>query len=209
MPTDDCVEIEADQQRAMARILALVQALAPLDRQVILLYLEGIDATAIGDVTGLSAGNVATKIHRIKRFSGSAFTKEDTVHNEPPVPGLHALWQNQRAEGDRVSAEDTRRKSERLQQIARRRITAFYLMGAGNAGIPLALMWFLPELRLALGYLVATAVVLVSYVRRRGALLTLPPPRRRRRGWRSSASSSGANGISDETARAGLPSGRR
>ena len=41
------------------------------------------------------------------------------------------------------------------------RIMAFYLMVAGNAGIPLALMWFLPELRFALGYLVATAVVLV------------------------------------------------
>jgi hypothetical protein len=97
------------------------------------------------------------------------------VHNEPPVPGLHALWQNQHTEADRVSADDIRRKSERLQDTARRRIMAFYLMAAGNAGIPLALMWFLPELRLALGYLVATAVVLVSYVRRRSALLTLPP----------------------------------
>src|SRR4051812_29897454 len=73
MPTDDLVEIEADQQRAMERILALVQALAPLDRQVILLYLEGIDAAAIGDVTGLSAGNVATKIHRIKKILGHRF----------------------------------------------------------------------------------------------------------------------------------------
>jgi hypothetical protein len=97
------------------------------------------------------------------------------VHNEPPLPGVHALWQSQHAEGERVSAEDIRRKSERLQQTARRRTTAFYLMGAGNAGIPLALMWFLPELRLALGYLVVTAVVLVSYVRRRSAFLTLPP----------------------------------
>ena len=40
--------------------------LKPLDRQLMLLYLEGIDAASIGEVTGLSSGNVATKIHRIK-----------------------------------------------------------------------------------------------------------------------------------------------
>jgi RNA polymerase sigma-70 factor (ECF subfamily) len=44
----------------------LIQRLKPLDRYVILSYLEGLDATSIGDITGLSPGNVATKIHRIK-----------------------------------------------------------------------------------------------------------------------------------------------
>jgi RNA polymerase sigma-70 factor (ECF subfamily) len=44
----------------------LIQRLKPLDRQVILSYLEGLDAASIGEITGLSAGNVATKIHRIK-----------------------------------------------------------------------------------------------------------------------------------------------
>jgi RNA polymerase sigma-70 factor, ECF subfamily len=38
----------------------------PLDRQVVLLFLEGVDASGIAEVTGLSPGNVATKIHRIK-----------------------------------------------------------------------------------------------------------------------------------------------
>jgi RNA polymerase sigma-70 factor (ECF subfamily) len=33
-----------------------------------LLYLEGEQAASIGEVTGLSAANVATKIHRIKRL---------------------------------------------------------------------------------------------------------------------------------------------
>ena len=42
--------------------------LKPLDRQLMLLYLEGMDATCIGEVSGLSPGNVATKIHRIKRI---------------------------------------------------------------------------------------------------------------------------------------------
>jgi RNA polymerase sigma-70 factor (ECF subfamily) len=70
MPAADDGRIEADQQRAMQQILRLVRTLAPIDRQVILLYLEGMDASGIGDVTGLSAGNVATKVHRIKKILG-------------------------------------------------------------------------------------------------------------------------------------------
>jgi RNA polymerase sigma-70 factor (ECF subfamily) len=55
-----------DAIRALERLQALVHRLKPLDRQLMLLYLEGVDAASIGEVTGLSAGNVATKIHRIK-----------------------------------------------------------------------------------------------------------------------------------------------
>ena len=56
----------ADRGQALGRLLSLIQRLKPLDRHVILLYLEGLDAASIGEVTGLSPGNVATKIHRIK-----------------------------------------------------------------------------------------------------------------------------------------------
>ena len=57
---------DTERRMDMARLLALIHKLAPLDREVMLLYLEDLDAAAIGDVTGLSARNVATKIHRIK-----------------------------------------------------------------------------------------------------------------------------------------------
>ena len=40
--------------------------LKPLDRQIILLYLEGEQAASIAEVTGLSPVNVAAKVHRIK-----------------------------------------------------------------------------------------------------------------------------------------------
>jgi RNA polymerase sigma-70 factor (ECF subfamily) len=73
MPADERSESHADQQRAMKQVLGLIHALAPLDRQVILLYLEGMDAAAIGDVTGLSPGNVATKVHRIKKILSQRF----------------------------------------------------------------------------------------------------------------------------------------
>lgn len=56
-----------DEARARARLIELVHRLKPLDRQIVLLYLEGVDAAAIGEVAGLSATNVATKIHRVKK----------------------------------------------------------------------------------------------------------------------------------------------
>ena len=39
----------------------LIHSLKPLDRQVVLLYLEGLDAASIGEVTGSSPGSIATK----------------------------------------------------------------------------------------------------------------------------------------------------
>ena len=56
----------AVRRDALDRILALIHRLAPPDRQVMLSYLEGMDAASIGEITGLSASNVATKVHRIK-----------------------------------------------------------------------------------------------------------------------------------------------
>src|SRR5438045_1192853 len=64
--TTDDRELNVDKQRAMQRLFVLIHSLKPVDRQVILLYLEGMDAVSIGEITGLSQGNIATKIHRIK-----------------------------------------------------------------------------------------------------------------------------------------------
>ena len=52
---------------------ALMRQLNPLDRQIILLYLEGMDAVSIGEITGVSPGNIATKIHRIKNVMAHRF----------------------------------------------------------------------------------------------------------------------------------------
>jgi RNA polymerase sigma-70 factor (ECF subfamily) len=60
------VEESADRQKALARLLALVQRLEFVDRQLILAYLEGLDAESMSQITGLSAANVWTRIHRIK-----------------------------------------------------------------------------------------------------------------------------------------------
>lgn len=77
LPAGDDPEAAAGQTQALARLMDMVQSLAPLDRQVALLYLEDLDAAAIGEITGLSPGAVAQKIHRLKaslarRFRGGA-----------------------------------------------------------------------------------------------------------------------------------------
>ena len=64
---------DAGRQLALDHLTHLVQQLQPRDRQVILAYLEGLDAAAIGELTGLSARNVATKVHRIKTLLARGF----------------------------------------------------------------------------------------------------------------------------------------
>lgn len=63
--------------QALARLKELIRQLIPIDRQVILSYLEGMDAEAISELTGLSASNVATKIHRIKQVLRKRFEARD------------------------------------------------------------------------------------------------------------------------------------
>ncbi len=55
------------------RLNALIQALGPPDRQVMLLYLEDVPAAEIAEVTGLSPAAVATKIHRLKALLARRF----------------------------------------------------------------------------------------------------------------------------------------
>jgi RNA polymerase sigma factor (sigma-70 family) len=65
------LERETGDKRIVERLLATIHRLAPADRQVILLYLEDLSAAEIGEVTGLSAGAVAVRIHRIKALLAS------------------------------------------------------------------------------------------------------------------------------------------
>jgi RNA polymerase sigma-70 factor (ECF subfamily) len=73
-PAQPDPETAAGERRAAARLMGLVRALAVPDRQVVLLYLEGLDAAAIGEVCGLSPGAVAVKIHRLKAALSRQFS---------------------------------------------------------------------------------------------------------------------------------------
>ena len=57
-----------DRRRALERLQDLILRLKPLDRQIMLLYLEQLDAATIAEITGLSAANVATKVRRVKQI---------------------------------------------------------------------------------------------------------------------------------------------
>ena len=72
MPVD---AVDIDRDLALQRLTALIQRLKPVDRQVIVSYLEGMEAAAIGELTGISARHVATKVHRIKNILARSFNE--------------------------------------------------------------------------------------------------------------------------------------
>jgi len=66
LPGSEQGELAASRSEALERLSMLIQRLKPLDRQIIVSYLEGMDANSIGEITGLSPANIAMKIHRTK-----------------------------------------------------------------------------------------------------------------------------------------------
>lgn len=65
-----------DRMLDVDRLYALIHQLNPIERQVILLYLEGLDAVSIGEIAGISAGNVATRVHRVKKILAARFRSQ-------------------------------------------------------------------------------------------------------------------------------------
>jgi len=73
LPAKDQGQFAADHRQNLERLSTLIRQLKPLDRQVIVSYLEDMDAVSIGEITGLSPGNVAMKIHRTKSILARRF----------------------------------------------------------------------------------------------------------------------------------------
>lgn len=69
-------EPDIDRTRSLERLSTLIHKLKPLDRQIMLAYLEDIELTAIAEITGLSAANVSMKIHRLKILLARNFFEE-------------------------------------------------------------------------------------------------------------------------------------
>jgi RNA polymerase sigma-70 factor (ECF subfamily) len=76
LPSSSRPAHETDRRRALEQLSEMILCLKPLDRQIILCYLEEMDAASIAAVTGLSSANVATKIHRIKSILARRFVEE-------------------------------------------------------------------------------------------------------------------------------------
>lgn len=66
-------QMAADRRMNLERLSVLIQQLKPVDRQVIISYLEDMDAVSIGDITGLSTAAVAMRISRIKNVLAKRF----------------------------------------------------------------------------------------------------------------------------------------
>ncbi|HYI10067.1 MAG TPA: sigma-70 family RNA polymerase sigma factor [Thermoanaerobaculia bacterium] len=73
LPDSGDTEAEVGRQQTVERLHTFIQQLNPLERQVILLYLEGMDAASIGEIVGISSGNAATRVHRIKKILAGRF----------------------------------------------------------------------------------------------------------------------------------------
>lgn len=70
---------------ALQRLMALIRKLRPLDRQTILLYLEGEHAASIGAITGMTATAVSTKLHRVKSLLARQFHQGVHTNDEHPT----------------------------------------------------------------------------------------------------------------------------
>jgi RNA polymerase sigma-70 factor (ECF subfamily) len=77
LPAADNPEHAAGEAHALARLHSLIARLAPDDRSVILLYLEGVDARQIGEITGHTANHIGVKVHRIKALLTRHFSSGD------------------------------------------------------------------------------------------------------------------------------------
>ena len=76
LPDKDGCAVAANRRMDLDRLSASIQRLKPLDRQVIVSYLEDMDAVSTGEITGLSPANVAMKIHRIKNILAKRFHQQ-------------------------------------------------------------------------------------------------------------------------------------
>ena len=77
-----------DRRRTLDQLYGLIRELKPLDRQVILSWLEDLDAASIAEITGLSPANVAMKVHRITKVLAHRFHQEQQVCLNQKHPSL-------------------------------------------------------------------------------------------------------------------------
>ena len=72
-------EPDIDRERALQQLSGFIRQLKPLDRQIMISYLEEMDTASIAEITGLSPANVGMKIHRIRNILAKRFEEKRHV----------------------------------------------------------------------------------------------------------------------------------
>lgn len=72
IPVDDTSNA-TEKDLALRKLFDIIDRLGNPDRSVITLYLEGLDAASIGEITGMTPGAIATRISRIKSLLARLF----------------------------------------------------------------------------------------------------------------------------------------
>lgn len=79
LPDAQNIGADLEASDAIERLNTVIRQLGMPDRQIITLYLEGLDAAAIADVVGLSSGAVATRVSRLKSHLARLFQETARV----------------------------------------------------------------------------------------------------------------------------------
>lgn len=66
LPSPESFHGAVDRRLTLELLLNWIRQLQPFERQIMLLYLEDVDAESIGEIAGISPGHVRVLIHRIK-----------------------------------------------------------------------------------------------------------------------------------------------
>jgi RNA polymerase sigma-70 factor (ECF subfamily) len=67
------------EQEAIQRMYDAVRALAPADRALVLLYLDGLSYADMADVIGISESNVGVRLNRIKKSLAARINESQNV----------------------------------------------------------------------------------------------------------------------------------
>ena len=78
IPGQDQGQSAAEKRIHLERLSRLIQRLKPLDRQVMISWLEDMDAASIAEITGLSPASIAMRVHRIKNVLARRFHEGGT-----------------------------------------------------------------------------------------------------------------------------------
>ena len=83
LPQQGDAETALGEALALERIRGIVRSLRPPDAQIMLLWLEGEEAAAIAEITGVTSGAIATKISRIKAALARHFQQSQFQEGGP------------------------------------------------------------------------------------------------------------------------------